>query len=181
MKQSTGHSEDGINELLDHLEETATDDDSFASILKQLADDTSLPLLPRVIVRDRHVQVLRDDDHQDEAQLLLREALSKEKNEYPRFRAAILLARVINEDQEDPAGAIEVLDAIAPKLAEMTFCTRSVKPSKNFGRDLAKRPIVELLQPSYGRWASTLDWRSHHGLRVATVLLIVDSADCPIA
>ena len=116
LKQSAGYSEDNINALLDQLEETSSGDDSFPTMLNRLASDTALPLMARVMVRDRQVRILRDDEHADQAELLLREALIKEESEYARFRTAALLAEVLNEDREDRAGAGEVLNSISQSL-----------------------------------------------------------------
>jgi len=116
LKQSAGHSEESIDALLDQLEETASGDNSFLVILNRVAGDASLPLMARVVVRDRQVRALRDDERSDQAELLLREALTKEKVEYARFRAATLLAELLNEDREDRAGAAKVLDDLLPSL-----------------------------------------------------------------
>ena len=116
LKQSAGYSEDNINALLDQLEETSSGDDSFPTMLNRLASGTTLPLMARVMVRDRQVRILRDDEHTDQAESLLREALIKEKSEYARFRTGALLAEVLNEDREDRAGAVEVLNGISQSL-----------------------------------------------------------------
>jgi outer membrane protein assembly factor BamD (BamD/ComL family) len=116
LKQPAGHSEENIDALLDQLEETASGDDSFLAMLNRLAGDASLPLMARVVIRDRQVRALRDDERSDQAELLLREALTKERGEYARFRAATLLAELLNEDREDRAGAVKVLNGIYPSL-----------------------------------------------------------------
>ena len=86
LKQSAGDAEENINSLLDQLEESVSGGDSFAALLSRLAADESLPLMVRVAVRDRQVQALREDEHSDEAETLLHDALAKEKVEYARFR-----------------------------------------------------------------------------------------------
>jgi outer membrane protein assembly factor BamD (BamD/ComL family) len=116
LKQSAGHSEENIDALLDQLAETASGDDSFLVILNRLAGDTSLSLMARVVVRDRHVRSLREGERSDQAELLLREALTNERGEYARFRAATLLAELLNEDRDDRAGAAKVLDDLLPSL-----------------------------------------------------------------
>jgi hypothetical protein len=116
LKQSTGYSEDNVSTLLDQLEETAKDDESFAALVERLAADESLPLMARIIVRNRWVQILRDDERSDQAETLLRSVLTKDKNEYARFCAVTLLAEVLNEDKEDRDGAIESLKSTSQSL-----------------------------------------------------------------
>jgi tetratricopeptide (TPR) repeat protein len=116
LKQSTGHSEDHIEALLDQLEETVSGDDSLLATLNRLASDATLPLMAHVVVRDRQVASLREDAHSDQAESFLRDALTGEKSEYARFRAAKLLAELLNEDRDDRAGAAKVLDDILPSL-----------------------------------------------------------------
>jgi hypothetical protein len=79
LKQSTSHSDDNINALLDQLEETASGDDSLRTVLNRLTGDTALPRIARVIIRDRQVQDICDRELPDQAGALLREALTTEK------------------------------------------------------------------------------------------------------
>jgi hypothetical protein len=109
IKQSAGHSEDKIDELLDQLEQTSSNDDPFSSMLDRLATDTAVPFLARIVVRDRRVQALRDDEHSDQAESLLRGAVAEEKEEYARFRAATLLAELLEDEHEDRSEAVKVL------------------------------------------------------------------------
>lgn len=116
LKQSTGQSEDSVNALLDQLQETAQSNDSFAAILESLALDKSLPLVARVIVRDRRVQILREGEHAEQAESLLRSALTKETDEFARFHAATRLAELLNEDKDDPNAASELLKSASQNL-----------------------------------------------------------------
>jgi tetratricopeptide (TPR) repeat protein len=131
LKQSAGHSEDNIEALLDQLEETVSGDDSLLATLNRLAGDTTLPLMARVVVRDRQVAALRDLEHSDQAELFLRDALTGEKSEYARFRAAKLLAELLNEDRDDRAGAARVLDDILPSLRRNDLIHRIRESIKN--------------------------------------------------
>ena len=83
-----GHSEENTRAILDRLRDTASGDDSFPTMLKRLADDASLPLMARVLVREHQVEALREHEQAEQAESLLREALTKEKTEYGRFRGA---------------------------------------------------------------------------------------------
>ncbi len=116
LKQSAGDSEEDISELVNQLEETAVGEGAFRDILEGLANDASLPLMARLAVRDRLVEVLREEEHPDRAELLLRESLAREKGEYGRFRAATLLAEVLKEDRDDRTGAEKVLNEVLPNL-----------------------------------------------------------------
>jgi tetratricopeptide (TPR) repeat protein len=116
LKQSAGDSDEDIAGLLDQLEEAAGDDGGFRDILERLAREPSLPLMARMAVRDRRVRILREEEHPDQAESLLREALAKERSEYALFRAATLLAEVLNEDRDDRTGARKVLDEALPRL-----------------------------------------------------------------
>jgi tetratricopeptide (TPR) repeat protein len=116
MKNSAGDSEDEITALLDQLAETTVGDRAFRDALERLAGDQGLPLMARVGVRNRQVQALREDEHFDQAESLLRDALAKEKAEYARFRAATLLAELLNEDQDDRSEAMKVLNEVLPGL-----------------------------------------------------------------
>jgi tetratricopeptide (TPR) repeat protein len=116
LAHSAGHSEDEIEALLDHLEEAASDGEPFSELLSRLAADATLPLLARLVVRERHVERLREEDHVDAAEAILSEALTKEKTEYARYRVAALLAEVLSDDREDREGASKVLNELLPTL-----------------------------------------------------------------
>ncbi len=116
LKRSAGDSEEEITGLLDQLEEAIGDDDGFRIALERLAGEPSLPIMARMAVRDRRVRNLRDGEHADQAEALLREALAGEKAEYARFRAATLLAEWLQDDRDDRAGAVKVLEDILPGL-----------------------------------------------------------------
>jgi tetratricopeptide (TPR) repeat protein len=116
LKQSAGDSEEDITGFLDQLEETAEGDDSFRDVLERLAKEPSLPLMARMAVRDRRVGILREAEHSDRAESLLREALAGEKSECALFRAATLLAELLKEDRDDRTGARKVLDEVLPCL-----------------------------------------------------------------
>jgi tetratricopeptide (TPR) repeat protein len=116
LKRSEGDSEEEIAGLLDQLEEAAGGDDGFRDILERLAKEPSLPLMARMAVRGRRVEILRGDEHSDQAESLLRRALADETSEYARFRAATLLAEVLNEDRDDRDGARKVLTDVLPGL-----------------------------------------------------------------
>ena len=116
LKLSAGDSEEDIAGLLDQLEEAAEGDGGFRDILEGLAKELSLPLMARMAVRDRRVGILRDGEHPDQAESLLREALARETSEYALVRVATLLAELLNEDRDDRTGAMKVLNEILPGL-----------------------------------------------------------------
>ncbi len=116
LKLSAGDSEEDIAGLLDQLEEAAEGDGGFRDILEGLAKELSLPLMARMAVRDRRVGILRDGEHPDQAESLLREALARETSEYALVRVATLLAELLNEDRDDRTGAVKVLNEILPGL-----------------------------------------------------------------
>jgi tetratricopeptide (TPR) repeat protein len=116
IRQSGGLSEDNLDALVDQLEEASSVDESFESMLDRLAVDTNLPFLARVVIRDRRAQALRDHEHSGEAETLLRGALAEEKQEYGRFRAATLLAELLDDEADDRSEAIKVLKEILPGL-----------------------------------------------------------------
>jgi tetratricopeptide (TPR) repeat protein len=116
IKDSAGNSEEDITALLDQVAETVVGDRAFRDALERLAGDPTLPLMARVAVRSRQVEALREEEHPDQAESLLRDALAKEKAEYARFRAATLLAELLNEDQDDRTEAMKVLNEVLPVL-----------------------------------------------------------------
>ena len=112
LKQSAGDSEEELSDLLDQLEETADGDGAFRDILEGLAKEPSLPMMARMAVRDHRVGILREEEHPDQAESLLRDALAREKSEYAALRAATLLAELLNEDRGDRTGAVKVLNEV---------------------------------------------------------------------
>jgi tetratricopeptide (TPR) repeat protein len=127
----TGHSEENTGSLLDQLKDTASGDDSFAATLKRLADDASLPPLARVLVREHQVEALREHEQAEQAESLLREALTKEKTEYGRFRAVLALAELLSDDQEDREAALQVLNDLLPSLRRRDLVYRVREAIKN--------------------------------------------------
>jgi len=132
LKHAAGHSEDNTGALLDQLKDAASADDSYPAILKRLADDASLPLLARVLVRERQVEALREQDEAGQAKSLLREALAKEKTEYARFRAASLLAELLGDDEEDRLEAAQVLNQLLPNLHRQDLVHRVREAIKRY-------------------------------------------------
>jgi tetratricopeptide (TPR) repeat protein len=116
MERSTGDSEDEIAGFLDQLEEAAGGGDGFRDVLDRLANEPALPLLARLAVRGRRVEALREDEHAEQAEALLRRALADEASEYARFRAAVLLSEVLHEDRDDREGAGKVLTDVLAGL-----------------------------------------------------------------
>ncbi len=116
LRKSLGDSEDELAGLLDQLEDALPDDGAFGEMLAKLAGEPALPLMARVVVRERRVQDLRGDDHADKGEQLLRAALAAETSEFPLCRAARLLAELKRDDQDDPPGALKVLKDILPRL-----------------------------------------------------------------
>lgn len=116
LRRSAGDSEEEITGLIDQLEDAIGNHDGFRIALERLAGEPTLPIMARMAVRDRRVRDLRDDEHSDQAEALLREALAGEKAEYARFRAATLLAELLQDDRADRAGALKVLDNLLSNL-----------------------------------------------------------------
>jgi hypothetical protein len=124
LAHSSGHSDEDVDALLDQLREAASGGESFPAILSRLAADASLPLIARLVVRERQVDELLEADHAEDAETLLREALATEKTEYARFRVAERLAEVLTEDREDQAGAVKLLDDLLPGLKRSDLANR---------------------------------------------------------
>jgi tetratricopeptide (TPR) repeat protein len=116
LKRSEGDSEDEIAGFLEQLEEAAEGEGGFRDVIERLAKEPSLPLMARLAIRDRRVELLREDEHPDRAESLLRQSLAEETSEYARFRGATLLAEVLGEDRDDRDGARKVLTDVLPGL-----------------------------------------------------------------
>ncbi len=129
---SAGLSEDNVGALLDQLKDAASAEDSFTAILKRLADDASLPLLARVLIRERQVDALREEEQTGQAESLLREALATDKAEYARFRAASLLAEMLGDDEEDRTEAAQVLHQLLPNLHRQDLVHRVREAIKKY-------------------------------------------------
>ena len=132
LTHSAGYSEDNTRALLDQLKDAASAEDSFSAILKRLAEDASLPLLARVLVRERQVETLREQDDTGQAESLLRHALASEKAEYARFRAASLLAELLADDEEDRTEAAQVLHQLLPNVRRQDLVHRVREAIKKY-------------------------------------------------
>ena len=132
LTHSAGCSEDNARALLDTVKDAASADDPLSAILKRLAEDASLPLLARVLVRERQVETLREQDETGQAESLLRQALTSEKAEYARFRAASLLAELLFDDEEDRTEAAQVLHQLLPHLHRQDLVHRVREAIKKY-------------------------------------------------
>ena len=85
---SAGRAEDQVESLVDALEESFDDDHhaEFVTALGRLADDRKAPIVVRVVARNRHAQALTDDEHPEDAEVMLLAALAAETAEFPRCR-----------------------------------------------------------------------------------------------
>jgi tetratricopeptide (TPR) repeat protein len=77
---SSGRPEDQVESLLDELEAAFGDDRraDFLTALGSISGDLKAPVVVRVSARDRHAQALRDDEHPEKAEAMLREAITAE-------------------------------------------------------------------------------------------------------
>ncbi len=114
----SGRPEDQVESLLDELEAAFGDDRhaDFLTALGRLSGDRKAPVVVRVSARDRHTEALRGDEHPEEAEAMLREALAGETAEFPRCRAAMKLAEILADDLEKPDEALKLLDQLRTQL-----------------------------------------------------------------
>ncbi|GAC1471086.1 MAG: hypothetical protein NVSMB9_16840 [Isosphaeraceae bacterium] len=118
LRLAPGRPEDEVTALLDELESIFGEDHrvDFLAALNRLTTGTRTSIVARVVARERLVQSLRDDDHSDRAETLLREAMTTETTEFGRFRVAIQLASVLAEDLKQRDAAANVLKSLLPRL-----------------------------------------------------------------
>jgi tetratricopeptide (TPR) repeat protein len=88
----------------------------FLTALGQLSGDMKAPVVVRVSARDRRTQALSDDEHPEEAEAMLREALAAETAEFPRCRAAMKLADILADELDKPDEAVKLLDQLRTNL-----------------------------------------------------------------
>lgn len=124
LRQSSDLPETKIVALLNQIENTSTADEPFQMVIDRVSTDLSLPLMTRVAVRDRQVRALRARKSSNQAEALLRDALTKERAEYVRFRAAVLLADLLAEDRDDRAEAARMLSGVLPTLQRSDLVDR---------------------------------------------------------
>ncbi len=131
---SSGRPQGDVDSLLDELEATYGDDRrvDFLAALGHLVGDRKVAIVVRVTARDRHAQGLKDDEHADQAEALLRAALSSETAEFPRFRAALKLAEILADDPAKRDDATKVFDGL--------------------GTDLKRRDLIHQLQVASARY-----------------------------
>jgi tetratricopeptide (TPR) repeat protein len=115
---SSGRPEDQVESLLDELEEVFGNDRraDFLNALGRLSGDRKAPVVVRVSARDRHAQALSEDEHPEEAEAMLRRALTEETAEFPRCRAALKLAEILADERETPDAAVKLLDQLRTNL-----------------------------------------------------------------
>ena len=118
LLRSAGRAEDQVESLVDALEETFDEDHhaEFVIALGRLADDRKAPIVVRVVARNRHAQALTDDEHPEDAEVMLRAALAAETAEFPRCRAALKLAEILADDLEKRDEAVKVLDQLVTSI-----------------------------------------------------------------
>jgi tetratricopeptide (TPR) repeat protein len=125
INHSSVQSEENVEGLLEQLKEASSGDVSFLSMLERLASDANVPFLARIVVRERRVDALCEDERADDAEALLRRALAEDKEEYARFRAAIRLAELLDDEQEDKTEAVRVLKDILSSLKRSDLAHRA--------------------------------------------------------
>jgi predicted negative regulator of RcsB-dependent stress response len=93
-----------------------------------------------VTARDRQAQGLKDDEHNDQAEALLRAALASEKAEFPRFRAALKLAEVLADHPAKRDDATKVLDGLRTELKRRDLIHQLRDASARYRRQQAEEP-----------------------------------------
>ena len=118
LARATDRHEDQVESLLDEVGEAFGDDHitDFLSVLSRLSHDLKTPVMVRVSARDRHVDALREDERPDQAEAILRGALTTETAEFPRCRAAMKLAEILADDLEKRDEAAKLLDQVRSNL-----------------------------------------------------------------
>jgi predicted negative regulator of RcsB-dependent stress response len=115
---SSGRSEDDVGALFDELEAAFGDNRraDFLTALGGLSGDRKAPVVVRVLARDRHAEALTEDEHPEEAERILREALAAETAEFAQFRTAMKLAEILADDLDKRDDAAKLLDQIRTSL-----------------------------------------------------------------
>lgn len=126
LLRSSGRPEDEVNSLLDELGVTFGDDrrGDFLAALGRLSRATATPVVVRVAARDRHAQALKEGDHADQAETLLRPAMTSEAAEFPKFRAAMKLAEILADDPRRRGAAAQILEDLLPRLKRRDLIRR---------------------------------------------------------
>ena len=119
LNRSSGRPEDEVSALFDALADVNSQDRpaSYLGALEALAADPKTPLFVRVVARERLAQALKDDGKAQQAQAVLRAALTDDQAEYLRVRVATRLAELIAESEAEKPAALKVLEDLLPKLA----------------------------------------------------------------
>jgi predicted negative regulator of RcsB-dependent stress response len=142
LVNSSGRPQGEVDSLLDELDATYGKDRhaDFLAALGRLVGDRKAAIVVRVTARDRQAQGLKDDEHVDQAEALLRAALASEKAEFPRFRAALKLAEVLADDAAKRDDAMKVLDGLRTDLKRRDLIHQLRDASARYRRQQAEEP-----------------------------------------
>jgi tetratricopeptide (TPR) repeat protein len=118
LVRSSGHADAEVDSLLNELKLSFGDghEAEYLACLGRLSNDPKIPIVTRLSALERHTQALVESKKGEQAESLLRNALTGETAEFPRFRAGRKLAELLAENPSRRDEAVKILDQLREGL-----------------------------------------------------------------